>query len=65
MLTTITNTYSFKIGIKYQLHSTKIKTPGRESYCSLTPNEQFLAVLWEERVTLRWYDDDDDLCVLD
>lgn len=25
MLTTITNTYSFKIEIKYQLHSTKIK----------------------------------------
>jgi hypothetical protein len=25
MLTTITNTYSFKIEIKYQLHSAKIK----------------------------------------
>jgi len=25
MLTYITNTYSFKIEIKYQLHSTKIK----------------------------------------
>jgi hypothetical protein len=56
--------YRARNNVRY-LYKYKNKTPDRGSYCSLMPNEQFLAVLWEERVTLRWYDDDDDLCVLD